>query len=203
MPMVHHSGVGYHFGSFELNSARRRLLGNGEAVALGQRALDVLTALVERAGELVTREELLELAWPGVVVEENNLQVQVSSLRKIHRNDAIATSAGRGYRIVLEVARRDAPRPAAARRIEVIAVLPLENLNRQPSEECFADGMTESLITSISKVSGLKVIARNSVMRLKGSGESPAGIGRVLGAGAIVEGSVLRSGVRFRPRPRD
>ena len=196
--MADTSRVSYHFGSFELLVGRHQLLRDGEAVPLGQRALDVLTALVERAGELVTKEELLEIAWPGLVVEENNLQVQVSSLRKILGNEAIATSAGRGYRFVLEVARRNATQAAATRKIDLIAVLPLENLNRLPSEEYFADGMTESLITSISKVSGLKVIARNSVMRFKGTGESLAGIGRVLGAGAIVEGSVLHSGGRLR-----
>ncbi|MBS1133402.1 MAG: tetratricopeptide repeat protein [Burkholderiaceae bacterium] len=192
--MADTSRVSYHFGSFELLVERHQLLRDGEAVPLGQRALDVLTALVERAGELVTKEELLEIAWPGLVVEENNLQVQVSTLRKILGNEAIATSAGRGYRFVLEVARRNATQAAATRKIDLIAVLPLENLNRLPSEEYFADGMTESLITSISKVSGLKVIARNSVMRFRGAGESLAGIGRVLGAGAIVEGSVLHSG---------
>jgi DNA-binding winged helix-turn-helix (wHTH) protein len=72
----------YRFERFELQPTRRRLLENGRPVALGQRAFDVLLMLVERAGELVSKDELLAMVWPGMVVEENNLQVQVSALRK-------------------------------------------------------------------------------------------------------------------------
>ena len=70
-------------------------------MVLGDRAFEVLLALVERAGQLVPKDELLDLVWPGLVVEENNLQVQVSTLRKILGAAAIATSAGRGYRFTL------------------------------------------------------------------------------------------------------
>ena len=73
-------------------------------MALGDRAFDVLLALVERAGQLVTKDELLALVWPSLVVEENNLQVQVSTLRKVLGAGAIATVAGRGYRFTLEIA---------------------------------------------------------------------------------------------------
>ncbi|HEY5283333.1 MAG TPA: winged helix-turn-helix domain-containing protein, partial [Polyangia bacterium] len=69
---------------------------------LGARAFDVLQALIERRQRLVTKEELLDLAWPELVVEENNLQVQISALRKVLGTDAIATVAGRGYRFTLE-----------------------------------------------------------------------------------------------------
>src|SRR6187397_2635042 len=88
----------YRFGPFELSPGARQLLANGQPVALGARALDVLVALVERRERLVTKDELLELAWPGLVVEENNLQVQISSLRKLLGPQAIATIPGRGYR---------------------------------------------------------------------------------------------------------
>lgn len=94
----------YRFGSFELQPDQRRLLGDGRPVVLGDRAFDVLLALVERAGQLVPKDELLDLVWPGLVVEENNLQVQVSTLRKILGAAAIATSAGRGYRFTLALA---------------------------------------------------------------------------------------------------
>ena len=73
----------YRFGRFELQPNQRRLLEDGRPVALGDRAFDVLLALVDRAGRLVPKDELLDLVWPGLVVEENNLQVQVSTLRKI------------------------------------------------------------------------------------------------------------------------
>jgi predicted ATPase/DNA-binding winged helix-turn-helix (wHTH) protein len=94
----------YRFGAFELQSEQRRLLVDGRPAALGPRAFDVLLALVERAGQLVTKDELLALVWPNLVVEENNLQVQVSTLRKVLGAGAIATVAGRGYRLTLEIA---------------------------------------------------------------------------------------------------
>ena len=73
----------YRFGPFELQPNQRRLLNDGHPVELGHRAFDVLSVLVERAGQLVTKDQLLGLVWPDVVVEDNNLQVQVSTLRKI------------------------------------------------------------------------------------------------------------------------
>ena len=91
----------YRFGSLELQPDQRRLLVDGRPAALGPRAFDVLLALVERAGELVSNNQLLDLVWPGVVVEENNLQVQISTLRKLLGPQAIATIPGRGYRWAL------------------------------------------------------------------------------------------------------
>jgi DNA-binding winged helix-turn-helix (wHTH) protein len=86
------------FGRIELQPGERRLLDAGVDVALGNRAFDVLLALAARAGRLVGKDELLDLAWPNVVVEENNLQVQTSELRKVVGPDAIVTVPGRGYR---------------------------------------------------------------------------------------------------------
>ncbi len=88
------------FGRWRLQPARRRLLRDGEPVALGSRAFDVLLALAEARGALVTKDALLARVWPGVVVEENNLQVQVSALRRALGEDAaalIATVPGKGY----------------------------------------------------------------------------------------------------------
>ncbi|TMH45758.1 MAG: hypothetical protein E6H54_04545, partial [Betaproteobacteria bacterium] len=103
----------YRFGRFELNPTTRQFLVEGLPVALGARALDVLLALVERRERLVTKEELLELAWPGLVVEENNLQVQISALRKILGAEAIATIPGLGYRFTVPLGANGAG-PAAA-----------------------------------------------------------------------------------------
>ncbi len=93
------------FGRFELQPGERRLLADGRPVALGARAFDLLVALVARAGQLVSKNELLTLVWPGLVVEENNLQVQVSALRKLLGPSAVATIPGRGYRFELELER--------------------------------------------------------------------------------------------------
>src|SRR6185436_20600921 len=88
----------YRFGRCQLNTATRQVLVDGAPAALGGRAFDVLLALVERPEQLVTKDELLQIAWPGVVVEENNLQVQIHALRKLLGPQAIATIPGRGYR---------------------------------------------------------------------------------------------------------
>ena len=90
----------YRFDRFELALAERQLTIAGEPATLGARAFDVLLALIERRDRVVAKSELLDLVWPGLVVEENNLQVQVSTLRKLLGPDAIATVAGRGYRFV-------------------------------------------------------------------------------------------------------
>jgi class 3 adenylate cyclase len=85
------------FGRFELQARHRRLLHDGEPVNLGARAFDLLLALAERHDRVVTKAELLDLVWPGLVVEENNLQVQISSLRRLLGAQTIATVPGRGY----------------------------------------------------------------------------------------------------------
>ena len=89
------------FDRFELLADKRLLLQDGDAIALGARAFDVLLVLVERRGQLVTKQELMERVWPGVFVEENNVQAQVSALRKVLGRDAIATIPGRGYQFTL------------------------------------------------------------------------------------------------------
>lgn len=103
----------YRFGEFELLPAQRQLLRAGESLALTARAFGVLVALVERPGELVSKDELMQRVWAGVVVEENNIAVHVAQLRKLLGAGAISTIAGCGYRFALEVVRSDA-RPAAA-----------------------------------------------------------------------------------------
>lgn len=116
-------------GRIRLLPAKRQLFVDGEAVTVGARAFDLLLALVERADRVVTKHELLDVVWPGLVVEENNLQVQVSALRKALGANAIATVPGRGYRLALafdasgaaataaEAGPADAPPPAAAPRL--------------------------------------------------------------------------------------
>lgn len=91
------------FGGFVLDPAERRLSLDGKPVPLGARAFDLLVVLVERAGRLVSKNELLTLVWSGLVVEENNLQVQISALRRLLGPGALATIPGRGYRFELPV----------------------------------------------------------------------------------------------------
>lgn len=87
--------------SIEIRPAERQVLVGGQLAPLGARAFDLLMALIERRDRLVSKNELLDVVWPGLVVEENNLQVQVSSLRKVLGPRAIATIPGRGYQCTL------------------------------------------------------------------------------------------------------
>lgn len=93
------------FGPFRLDVRSRHLSRNGTAVALGERGLDVLCALVAADGALVTKADLIAQVWPGVTVEENNLQVQIYAVRRALGEDGdsrgyVRTVSGRGYRFV-------------------------------------------------------------------------------------------------------
>ena len=103
----------YKFGAVEVLPERRQVLVEGAEAPLGARAFDLLMTLIERRDRVVSKSELLDLVWPGLVVEENNLQVQVSTLRKLLGNRAIATLPGRGYRFTLPV-EHDPPGPSCA-----------------------------------------------------------------------------------------
>src|SRR6266487_6642877 len=97
----------YRFGSFELQPDKRRLLKDSATISLRPRAFDLLAALVDRAGQLVTKDELLDQVWPKMVVEEAALHVQVSALRKVLGAEAITTVSGRGYQFTLPVTKDD------------------------------------------------------------------------------------------------
>ena len=103
-------GEAFVFGPFRLLVGRRELLAHGVPVALGQRAFEILLTLVSRHGQLVTKDELMAEVWPGVVVEENNIQVHISAVRKVlaaagDGERYLLTVAGRGYRFVAPVER--------------------------------------------------------------------------------------------------
>src|SRR5688572_4056745 len=97
------ASVRYRFARFELQPDERRLLASGLAVQLGPHAFDLLVALVDRAGHLASKDELLAQVWGRVVVEENSLQGHVSALRKVLGSEAFMTVSGRGYRFTLDV----------------------------------------------------------------------------------------------------
>ena len=102
------------FGRFELQAQQCQLLRDGQPVPLGARALDLLVVLANRAGQLVSRGELLALVWPGLVVEENNLSVQINTLRRVLGGEVVATIPGRGYRFIAAV---EGAAPAAGRSV--------------------------------------------------------------------------------------
>jgi DNA-binding winged helix-turn-helix (wHTH) protein len=208
----------YQFGRFELRTATRQLLANHEITPLGARAFDILLALIERRDRLVSKDELLDLVWPGLVVEENNLQVQVSALRKILGQEAIATIPGRGYRFTASLTSDGVPAaplipwpgnnlPQGITPLKTflapidengpsIAVLPFVNISDEAANEYFADGIAEELLNVLSKIPGLRVASHTSAFSFKGSKVDIPTVARKLNVSTILEGSVRKSGKR-------
>jgi len=196
----------YRFGRFAVQPAERRLLAENQNIPVGPRAFDLLVALIDRAGHLVTKEELIEQVWPNLVVEENNLQVQVSALRRILGPEAIATIPGRGYRFTVALKPAESPTlsppaqafPATDDRTASIAVLPFVNLSDDVANEYFVDGLAEELLNVLSRIRGLKVVSRTSSFYFKGRNVDLASVAQKLNVAAVIQGSVRKSGTRVR-----
>ena len=208
----------YLVGDCEVRPDERRVMTGGEPAALGARAFDLLVCLIERRDRVVNKSELMELIWPGSVVEENNLTVQVSALRKLLGPQALATVPGRGYRFAMQV--RETGLDARPAQAEVtgtadlapapgkiylplpdkpsIAVLPFDNLGGDPDQEYFIDGVTEDIITELSRFRSLFVIARNSTFSYKGKAVDVRMVAKELGVRYVVEGSIRRAANRIR-----
>jgi predicted ATPase/DNA-binding winged helix-turn-helix (wHTH) protein len=118
----------YRFDRFEVRRVERELRMGGERAGIGSRAFDVLLALLDHRDRVVSKNELLDCVWPGLVVEENNLQAQVSALRKLLGPKAIATIPGRGYRFALPLADEGADQAPAAVRGDAVASIARTNL---------------------------------------------------------------------------
>jgi TolB-like protein/Tfp pilus assembly protein PilF len=174
-------------------------------VALGARAFDMLLVLIERRDKVVTGQELMDAIWPGLVVEDNNLRQQASSLRKIFGREVIVTIPARGYRFGMPLidqapAARQLPasaQPVAAGR-PTVAVLPFLNMSGDPGQEYFSDGITQDIVTRLSRYHWLNVVARNTTFAYKGSGVNIRRVAEDLHAHYVVAGSVRRSGTRIR-----
>ena len=260
-----------HFGVFDLNLQSEELRKQGVKIRLPHQSFQILARLLESPGEVVTREELRQLLWPGdtFVDFDVGLNSAVKRLRDALGDAAensrfVETLPRRGYRfigpitgplepavaetplaadvVVLEtprasidttilstepevggfplsrrattaalvvlvvsaglaivgVATRNRAVAAKPPSIRSVAVLPLANLTGDPAQEYFADGMTDALITELAQVSDVRVIARTSVMPYKQARKSVSVVGRELNVDAIVDGTVVRSGMRVR-----
>jgi adenylate cyclase len=191
----------YTFGPFCLEPATGRLLRDGAQLALGHRALVLLQVLAEAKGQLVTKAELMERVWPGVVVEEGNLTVQVAALRKAMGTDKdgrdwILTVPREGYRLISGTAA--SPSLPSIPVLPSLAVLPFQNLSGDPEQEYFADGIFEDIITALSRFKSFAVIARNSSFAYKGRAIDVRKAAAELGVRYILEGSIRRSGNKLR-----
>lgn len=192
----------YRFDRYELHPSDRLLLRDGVAVPLGARAFDLLLCLIERHPAVVGKDEALSRVWPGLVVEENNLSVQVSALRKQLGNEAIATVAGRGYRfaLALQTAAEDAlPQVQAEQGSQpTIAVLPFQLRSDDPRLRLLADGLVEDVIALLARVPGFRLISHASTFVFRNHPASLPEIARQLGVRYVVEGSVRAMGETLR-----
>jgi len=249
------------FGVFEADLRNGELTKEGKRLRLQEQPFRLLALLLERPGELVTREEVRQRLWPQTIVDfDHGLNKAISKVRDALGDSAekprfIETVARRGYRFLADVAivRNGRPEPAiragaatavsavpiadevlalpkkrlhglpwttvgivlavllalavswlfystrySGPAIRSLAVLPLANLSNDRSQDYFADGMTDELITHLGQISALRVISRTSVMSYKGAQKPLAQIARDLNVQAVVEGSIFRAGDRVR-----
>lgn len=191
--MVSLRATAYEFGPYRVDPLERSLQHQGQVIALPPKAVEVLLELVKQPGAVVSKQRLMDAVWPETFVEEANLNQMIFLLRRVFRDrgggEYIATAPRRGYSFTARVRTLDIPR-----RIESIAVLPLANLSGDATQEYFADGITEALITELAKIGSLRVVSRTSVMRYRGTKEPIAQIARTLRVEAVLEGSVTTSG---------
>ncbi len=200
------------FASFRLDVEDQCLWRGSERVVLTPKAFSVLQYLVERAGRLVTQNELLEALWPGVYVQPEVLKSHILDIRHALGDDArnpifVETQTKRGYRFIAAVhssepshadstVTREAgpgPGPDAS-----IAVLPFANMSGDKDSEYFSDGLAEEIINALTKLPRLKVTARTSAFAFKGKNEDIRRIGETLGVANILEGSVRKADNRVR-----
>ena len=214
----------YEFGPFRLDSGTRRLLRDGQPVAITAKAFDALLALVENYGRLVEKDELMGWLWPDTIVEEANLTQTIFILRKVlgespGEQNYIATIPRRGYQLVAPV--REAPltdRPAAVRSsplaaVEIgttsvrseaalpmrsLAVLPFTSLAPGGFDEYLGLGMADALITRLGNIRQIVVRSTSSVRRYVGVSPDAVSAARELSVDAVLEGSVQRAGERIR-----
>src|SRR5438128_1295867 len=192
----------FRFGDFEADLSSGQLRRHGFKIKLADQSFRILSLLLEHPGEVVTREELRRALWAEdtFVDFESGMNSAIKRLR-----DALGDPAGRphfvetlprhGYRFIAPVER---PTPAPSPRIESVAVLPLENLMGDPTQDFFAEGMTDALITRLAQIGALRVTSRTSVMRYKSVCKPLPEIAHELKVDAVVEGTVMRAGDRLR-----
>ncbi len=205
----------YEFGPYRLDAAERLLWRDDEAVPLTLKAFETLLVLVKNSGRIIEKEELLNAVWAESFVEEATLAQNVFTLRKTLGRDEsgrsyIETIQRRGYRFVAPVSvvekgaapppprprQADAqPRPSAmldCKQHSDIAVLVLDNASEDASADYLSEGITESIINSLSRLPSLRVMARSTVLQYKGKGRDPQEVGRELGVPTVLSGRIFR-----------
>jgi TolB-like protein/cytochrome c-type biogenesis protein CcmH/NrfG len=203
----------FRFENCSLDTDRRELHRAGESIAVEPQVFDLLTYLVENRDRVVTKDDMIATVWGGRIVSESTLTSRINSARKALGDNGdeqrlIRTFARKGFRFVGDV-QLDA-KPAGAGDSEprrtalpapdrpAIAVLPFTNMSGEPEQEYFSDGISEDIITALSKLRWFLVIARNSSYIYKGKAVHLKQVADELGVRYVLEGSVRKDGDRVR-----
>src|ERR1043165_952231 len=205
----------YEFKGFRLEAGERRLLYQGQPVPVKPKILDLLLFLVEMRGQLVVKEDLMRQIWPDSIVEENNITVSMSILRKTLGDDQlthqfIETVPRRGYRFLAEVTevtpeqqparaprRPDSQTESEEETIDSLAVLPSQMPGSDPNVEYLSEGITESIVNMLSRIPKLRVLACSTVFRFKGKDLDPQTVGFQLNVKAVMMIRVMRLGEKL------
>jgi TolB-like protein/Tfp pilus assembly protein PilF len=205
----------YRFNDFVLDTSRRELRRGHALVAAEPQVFDLLEYLIRSRECVVSRNDLLAAVWHGRIVSEATLSSRINAARAAIGDNGeaqrlIRTLPRKGIRFVGEVQEKSDSPPEPAVLPESltpgiadpdgpsIAVLPFTNMSGDPEQEYFADGISEDIITALSRCGGLFVIARNSSFTYKGKAVDIRSVGRELGVSYVLEGSVRRGGDRLR-----
>ena len=198
------------FDGYALDSERRELSRGNVTLSLEPKVFDLLTYLLKHRDRVVSRDELIASVWNGRLVSESALASCINAVRVAIADDGVAqrlikTFPRKGIRFVgsvqeVEPPGSDSATPALLALPEKpsIAVLPFQNLSSDPDQEYFADGIVDDIITGLSRIRWLFVIARNSSFAYKGKTLGVAQVGRELGVRYILDGTVRKAGGRIR-----
>jgi TolB-like protein len=205
------------FEDCRLDPERRELSRNSKAAALGPQVFDLLLYLLENRDRVVTKDDLLEVVWRGRIVSESTLTSHINAARKAIGDNGqdqrlIKTISRKGFRFVGDVVETASDpgvsfatllKATPARTLALpdkpsIAVLPFANMSGDAEQDYFADGMVEDIITALSHIRWLFVIARNSTFAYKGRASDVRKVGHDLGVRYVLEGSVRKAANRVR-----
>ena len=210
----------YVFGDCALDPNRRELTRESKTIAIGPLVFDLLVFLVRNRDHVVSKGDLLDTVWGGRIVSESTLTSHINAVRKAigdsgEEQRLIRTIPRKGFRFVGDVRETQASDGPSLAKTETpsteapapalilpdspsIAALPFQNWSGDPEQDYFADGMVEDIITALSRIRWLFVIARNSSFTYKGRAVDVKQVGRELGVRYVLEGSVRKAGSRVR-----
>jgi TolB-like protein len=196
---------GYHFGQFDIDLRSGELRKQGVRIKLQEQPFQVLTMLLERPGEIVTREDIQRRLWPDTNVEfETNLNAAIKRLRSVLGDSAekpkfVETIPRRGYRFIAAAGKRVNGTPVRSGSNDPsIAVLPFRDHSPGENQEYFCAGITEELTDALTKIENLRVVSRISAFQYKNQTGDVRKIGAELNVGTLLEGSLRKTESRLR-----